>query len=181
MSQWSISTKISSMPSSPARDVLVIADSGPLIALSGIRQLTLLPQLYQRIGAPPAVVAEILAACDPLRGRALIDEAPWLERLSAPTVARALPSTLGEGEAEAILLALGDSQALLLMDDLMARRAATALSIPVTGSAGVLVRAKRQGLVPAVRPLLLAMRGNGYYLSDVVIERAIRESGESSP
>ncbi|MBI4552268.1 MAG: DUF3368 domain-containing protein [Candidatus Latescibacteria bacterium] len=50
--------------------------------------------------------------------------------------------------------------------------------MPVTGTAGVLVRAKTEGLIDQVSPLLLAMRANGYYISDRVIQRACQMAGE---
>lgn len=43
---------------------------------------------------------------------------------------------------------------------------------------GILMRAKREGLIGKVRPLLFAMRTNGYYLSDRVIQYACRMAAE---
>jgi hypothetical protein len=86
---------------------------------------------------------------------------------------------LGDGEAEAITLAVRREAKLLLMDDRRARRVAElAYRLRVKGVAGVLVVAKRRGFITAVRPLLEAMRGRGYYLSQRLIERACREAGE---
>ncbi|HEV8714800.1 MAG TPA: DUF3368 domain-containing protein [Candidatus Binatia bacterium] len=86
---------------------------------------------------------------------------------------------LGDGEAEAITLAVRRKAKLLLMDDRRARRVAElAYGLRVKGVAGVLVAAKRRGLITTVRPLLEAMRAHGYYLSQRLIESACREVGE---
>ena len=67
------------------------------------------------------------------------------------------------------------------MDELRARRIAErAYGLRVKGSAGVLVAAKRAGLIRAVRPLLESMVEQGYFLSHRLIERASNEAGESS-
>lgn len=160
------------------RDLLLIADSGPLIALAGVRQLSLLPQLYRRVAAPSAVIDEVVASANLRPGYDLLEQAPWLERLEAPSPLDPLSIVLGRGEAEAIALARQEPNTLLLLDDHQARRAASALNLAVTGSAGVLVRAKREGLITLVQPLLLTMRTNGYYISDRVIQRACQEAGE---
>jgi len=53
-----------------------------------------------------------------------------------------------------------------------------ALGLKCTGAAGVLVRAKKMGLVDQVHPLLLSMRKNGYYISESVVQAACGHTGE---
>ena len=112
-------------------------------------------------------------------GDDILEHAPWLERVGAPVQGDTLSMVLGRGEAEAIALARQYPESLLLIDDRQARRAASALGLRATGSSGVLVRGKAETLIEAVKPLLLAMRQNGYYLSDRVIQRACHMAGES--
>jgi predicted nucleic acid-binding protein len=159
-------------------DLLAITDSGPLIALAGVQCLDLLPQLYRRVAAPRAVIEEILAGAHLSPRHNFLHQISWLEQLEAPVPLDALAIVLGRGEAEAIVLARQHPGALLLLDDRQARRAAEALGLAATGSAGVLVRAKREGLIAAVRPFLMSMRSNGYYISDRVIQRACQIAGE---
>ena len=149
------------------RDLLLIADSGPLIALVSIDYLDLLPQIYNRIAAPLAVIEEIKAGAHLSPDHRFLDDVP-----------DSLSVILGRGEAEAIALARENAGALLLLDDHQARRAAAALGLVITGTAGVLVRAKKEGLVESVRPLLYRMRERGYYLSDAVIQRASQQASE---
>ena len=162
-------------------DEIVIADSGPLIALAGIDCLHLLSSLYLQVVAPDAVIDEIMSGSNVPTGEDIFRQAPWLERREAPTQEDALSIVLGRGEAEAIALARQHTDSLLLIDDRQARRAASAIGLRATGSSGVLVRAKAESLIEAVRPLLLTMRQNGYYLSDRVIHRACQMAGEIEP
>ena len=80
---------------------------------------------------------------------------------------------LDAGEREAIALAKSlPPPLLLLLDDQAGRNAAKKLGQPVTGLVGLLLLAKRQGLVPAVVPLLEQVRQAGYWLSDEVLSVA---------
>ncbi len=69
--------------------------------------------------------------------------------------------------------------ALVLIDELLARRVAGQVyGLRVKGSAGILVQAKKAGMIPGVRPLPGELKKGGYYLSDRLIERACSEVGE---
>lgn len=138
----------------------VVADAGPLIALAKVDGLDVLVGLYQPILIPPAVHAEAVEA-----GRELgAPDALALDgRLGAgqlavrkvPALRIPVPAQLGPGEAEAILLAIEERAAWLLVDDLAARRAAEssfrAARVPtkVKGTLGVIVSAVRVGYLSA--------------------------------
>ena len=163
------------------RERLLVADSGPLIALAGISHLHLLPPLYSRIAAPLAVIAEIRAGEHLSPGHRFLDDIPWLECIESPQPPDSLSIVLGRGEAETIALARLHADSLLLLDDHQARRAAEALGLSITGTAGILVRAKKEGMVETVGPLLHKMREQGYFLSDAVIQYACRQAKEAAP
>lgn len=61
---------------------------------------------------------------------------------------------MGPGEAEAIVLAQELAADILLIDERKARKTALQLGLPVTGILGVLLEAKKAGLVPAIKPIL---------------------------
>jgi hypothetical protein len=117
--------------------------------------LDIVSELVQRVIVPPAVVAELDA------GRRLGVDLPdlpalrWLE-VRAPKAPSGLPTVkgLGQGEAEVLMLGLSAPGTVLIIDDALARTVARSLELPFTGTLGLLLDAKRAGLVPAVSPLL---------------------------
>jgi predicted nucleic acid-binding protein len=68
--------------------------------------------------------------------------------------------------------------AILIVDDGLARAAALAMGITITGTLGVLKRAKHAGLLVAVRPVLDAMRANGLRVAEPLVHAFIQELGE---
>jgi hypothetical protein len=158
----------------------VVSNSGPLVALSLIRSLDLLRQLYGSILIPSAVHEEVVVSGAGRPGSAEVATAAWIRTVRVePAPDPMLSEELGPGEAEAIALSIQVGARLLLMDDRRARRVAElAYGLLVHGAAGILVRARRKNLVPAIRPLLLAMRDGGYHLSDRLIESASRAVSE---
>lgn len=104
----------------------------------------------------------------------MVAHADWLQ-VSAP---RTVPTTkLGLGEREAIGLAL-ELEAMLIVDDGLARAAAIATGLRITGTLGVLRRAKRHGLIGAVRPIVDQMQANGLRIAEPLVRAFLRELGE---
>ena len=139
----------------PDRPTTVICNTSPLQYLHQARCLDLLPRLYQEITVPGAVADEIE------NGRRLGHDLPalidhkWIriERPQTIAILRAV-TDLGAGEREAHALAVEKPGALIILDDALARRHADLLGVRKTGTLGVLVKCKRTGLIPAVRPLI---------------------------
>jgi predicted nucleic acid-binding protein len=153
-------------------NVLLVADSGPLIGLAGVSQLNLLPILYHRIVAPLAVINEIATGEQNVSSRNFLDQTTWLKHIKVESLLETLSGALGRGETEAISLAKQLPHSRLLLDDHRARKFADTLNLEVIGSAGILVQAKRRNFIQEVVPILFLMRENGYYISDRIIHRA---------
>ena len=97
---------------------------------------------------------------------------------SAPEVPVELAATqLDAGEASALALAL-TAEATVLLDEMRGRRVAADLAIPVVGFCGLLILAKRQGLIAAVLPYLHQARAGGYFLSDELLTKVARMANE---
>jgi predicted nucleic acid-binding protein len=158
----------------------IVCDTGPLIAFAIIDRLDVLARLYSRVLVPRAVLDELSAGGRDRAGARAIHAAEWHETIEAVVPDPLLSAELGAGEAAVIASAFAMHPApIVLLDDRKARRvAAQAYRLRVQGSSGVLVAAKRAGLVPAVRPLLESMTAAGYYLSERLVERATIEAGE---
>lgn len=158
---------------------MIVADSGPLIAFALLRQLDLLRTLYKSVLVSPAVWAEVTDNSE-RPGAVEIRQADWLERVPVVRIVDALLlAELGLGEAEAICLAIERGGAQLLVDERKARRIARVVyNLPARGTIGTLAAAKRAGLIPAVRPLLVDLIARGYFIAPSLVESACAELGE---
>ncbi|MBI5568243.1 MAG: DUF3368 domain-containing protein [Chloroflexi bacterium] len=165
------------MPESSRR---VIVNATPLINLSLIEHLGLLKQLYGEVLMPPAVQAELLAGGAGRVGVTDVPHAGWIRvmPLRDPRRAELLLTDLDRGEAEVIALAQELAAALVIIDERLARRHARRLGLNLTGTLGVLLRAKQQGLLPAVKPLIDQLRAGGIWLSDVLVTEALKLADE---
>ena len=159
----------------------VICDTSALQYLYQLEMLWVLEALAKHIVVPPAVVEELAA------GRSLgvyLPDPTSLEWVTvrAPAGAAVLPliTDLGPGETEVLALALESSDALVIVDDGLARQVEAMLSIRFRGTLGLLLDAKAAGLVTTVAPLLDQLQGLGFRLHISTRETILDLAGESS-
>ena len=161
---------------------VVIADTGPLIALARIGRLDLLRRLYGRIVVPPAVHIELAVDSNRPGAKVLAGAfaAGWIvvEVVLDSSARLELDQLLGPGEAEAIALAQQEGARFLLVDDARGRRTARARKIPVVGLAGVLLVAKSRGELAAVGPVLDRLSDAGYRLSPRLVAATLDRADE---
>lgn len=149
---------------------IAVTDSSPLIILHQFHRLELLRSLFRAVVAPPAVAREIVPSLGALP--------TWIREHYSPTTPD-LAMSLHAGEREAIALALHVSADVIIVDDLNGRRRAAQLGLNVIGSAGLLLQARRRGLIDTVRPDLVAMVANGLYVSPRLYHEILAAAGES--
>jgi predicted nucleic acid-binding protein len=157
----------------------VVVNSTPIIALAKIGRLDLLRLLYGTVHIPRAVLEEVTAkddaaseALSPVPGWVLVGDAP------TPDSSSLLRARLHAGEVEAIMLARGIGAEYVLLDDNAAKKTARYLGMGVMGTLGVLVAAKRAGLVDEVAPIVDELRAIGFYVSERVAGMALDAAGE---
>ena len=158
----------------------VICNTSPLQYLHQLGLLHLLPALTERVIIPPAVVEELTLGRT--RGVDLSDlQALDWATIRRPTSAVALPlvNDLGLGETEVVALALESIDAIVIIDDALARQVAETLGIRLTGTLGVLLNAKRAGLVPAVAPLLNQLHALRFRLAIHTRAAVLQLAGET--
>lgn len=133
----------------------IICNTSPLQYLYQLEMLHVLQTLAGHIIVPPAVIDELAV------GRAQGVSLPDLMVLEWVTVrpvasAAVLPliTDLGPGETEVLALALESSDAIVILDDALARQVASTLAIRFRGTLGLLLDAKQAGLISSVAPLL---------------------------
>ncbi len=166
------------MPSKPSVGP-VILNNTPLVALWSLGQLPLLRDLYQEVIIPEAVYEEFLATERAVRQTAL-DVAPWIKILSLSNPRQALVYVgLDRGEAEVLALATERSARLVIIDEYKGRRYTQRLGLPLAGTLGVLLIAKRHSLVPAVAPLINQLLKEGLSLAPELIQKALELAGEA--
>ena len=81
------------------------------------------------------------------------------------------------GEAEAIALA-SEKNCLLISDDKQARAAAKRLGVSVIGTAGILIRAKQNGVISEIKPILDNLELNDFFISRALREEVLKIVGE---
>jgi hypothetical protein len=156
----------------------VITNNTPLAALWSVGYLALLRDLFKEVWAPQAVCDEFLAA-EPALRQATLESSPWIRCVSLQNPQHvAVYIGLDRGEAEVLSLAEESEPRLIIMDELRGRRYAQRLGLPLTGTLGVLLLAKEQGLIPAIKPLVEALLNAGLYLTPELIEKALAIAGE---
>ena len=167
----------------------VVADTSPLFYFAALGRLSLLRDLYGQVIAPESVWTEVLAghttnpAIQPLfeAGRS----AGWIVVRIPPTEgSRPDPelADLDRGERDALALALALRADLVLIDEMKGRAVAERLGLKITGTVGILVEAKRRGLLTEVGPELeRLLRETSFFLSRRMKQIAYRMAGESEP
>src|SRR5207245_1983487 len=157
---------------------LIIADSSPLIGLARIGQLHIVHSLSKRVVVPVAVWSEVTGARADAPGAREVASQTWIEIQDAdPAVVAPLLILLGRGEAEALALAQREPAAVLLLDDLRARKVAERLQLRRMGTVALLGLAKREGLIERLKPCLEALVASGVFIRQELIDAALKEVG----
>jgi predicted nucleic acid-binding protein len=159
---------------------LIVADAGPLIALAKIEQLSLLTALFAEIHIPAHVLHEATDNIALGGATAVYDFAQMhahVDEDRSDELVQRLRIEIDEGEAQAVALAkyLGCG---VLMDDLLGREVAKRLGIAVVGVPGILLLAKREGLIERVQPCLAALTHVKYHLSRSLVAEVLRLAAE---
>jgi len=158
---------------------MLISNTGPLVALSHLGQLEILQHMFPAVKIAASVRLEITASAGKPAARLFIDH-PWIQVQPDPPMPDTwLATVLDAGEAATIALALRENPKFVLIDERKGRRIAEQIyRLPLIGTAGILLRAKMRGLIPAVRPLLLDLQTKGYHLQTRLIDQVSETAGE---
>ena len=156
----------------------VVVNASPLIVLFKSKQAELLPQLFTDIRVPTAVVTEIMSAEQSDLAKQKLPEADWLKHVEQEVEPIIQNWDLGAGESTVLSFALQYPEYRAVIDDGAARRCARSLNIATLGTGGVLVLAKRRGLIASATQAIQQVRDAGLWLSDDVVNLLIQKAGE---
>lgn len=148
---------------------VIISDTSCFIILKNIGELSLLEKMYKQIITTPEIVLEF--------GEELPN---WVQIISVNDKLRQqlLEIQIDKGESSAIALALEIPNSVLILDDNKARKIAKQLGLTFTGTMGVFVRAKLNGIIPSIRPILEKIRKTDFRLLEDIEKAALKEAKE---
>lgn len=164
--------------------MIIVSDTSPITNLAAIGQLDLLRQLYTTIIIPLAVYNEMVGAGKVVPGSIEIQTLSWIQTRTVLDNQRVIDIQTSQdnidlGEAEAIVLALELNADLLLIDERRGRALAVNYRLNITGLLGVLVQAKRNGLISAVKPLMdRLIETADFRVSGQLYETVLQTTGE---
>ncbi len=147
----------------------IISDTSCFIVLSNIKELELLHKVYGQIITTEEIANEF--------GEKLPD---WVEikTVSDKLKQQILEIQIDKGESSAIALALEIPDSTIVLDDYKARLIAKKLGISVTGTIGVIIKAKLKGIIPSIKPILEKIKNTDFRLSSEIEIQALKEAGE---
>lgn len=152
-----------------------VANASPLIVLAKLGRLDLVEAPGIDVVIPEPVAREVLAGpiSDPAR-QAL--EQGWGRREPVPAIpGEVLEWGLNPGESAVLALALAQPGSVALVDDSEARACAAALRVPVLGTLGLILRARRSGRLNSAADLLRSAKRAGLFLDERLVKEALRE------
>jgi len=161
--------------------MIIVSNTTPLIGLAAIQRFELLKHLFGELRIAQAVYDEAVATGREAGGaKREVSTANWIKtvRVKDRLAVEVLLDELDLGEAETIVLACELGADWVLMDEKKGRRKLAQMGVKKIGTAGVLLKAKQVGLLPAVRPELEQLRQRGFSISQAIIAAVLRQANE---
>jgi predicted nucleic acid-binding protein len=163
--------------------MLAVSNTSPISNLASIGRLDLLISQVSVLWIPAAVADELTDHPDPAAlaaiQRAIREQGIRTAAQQRSHLLSILLSSLHRGEAEAIALAIDLKAGIVIIDEEEARQLAIRAGLSVTGVLGILLRAKRAGQIPAVRPEIQALRDKArFFIAPSLEAKVLSAAGE---
>lgn len=161
---------------------IVVSDTTALTHLAKINLLHVLQSLYQEILIPDAVHRELSQVNPQQVGALQVLNAKWIKvrPVNDTLLVDRLRVTLDAGESEAIALAIELHADVLIIDEVKGRAVARQLVKKIIGMGGILIEAKKAGIIHAVKPHLIALKQTDFRLADNLMQLILQEAGEAA-
>jgi predicted nucleic acid-binding protein len=151
-----------------------VLDASPLIALAKVSLLHVADALCGDLVVPAGVAAEVSEGPEDDPGRIWLEQAGSQSVVDASELHSSVVSwDLGAGETEVLSYAYTHPGSEAILDDRAARTCARALSIPVRGTLGVILLAKKHDAIPAVEPVLRELTAAGFRISPELVKSVL--------
>lgn len=137
----------------------IISNTSCLIVLDNIRMLDVLKELYGKVFITEEVSKEF--------GKTVPD---WIEvrKVSDNKYLKLMKNFVDLGEASTIALAVETDDIVIILDDLKARKLAQKLNLKITGTIGVLIKARKRNIITSTQEVLNKLRNEGFRISDEI-------------
>jgi predicted nucleic acid-binding protein len=156
-----------------------VINASPLIFFSRGQKMELLHQLVGHIFVPEPVANEIKMRGPKDITTKSLKNTSWIEIVSPPPTPEIISDwALGLGESSVLAYAYANPGMEAIIDDLNGRRCAMLLNIPLRGTLGMILVAKKRGLIPKARPVIEELIRAGLYLSRQILNEALRRVDE---
>lgn len=156
------------MLNNPSNAGIVITDTSCFILLDKLEAFWILHKLFSSVITTPEIAHEF--------GNGLPE---WITiEQCSPAVKTQFQTFVDEGEASAIALASEIKCDYIVLDDMSARKFAQKLGLNVIGTIGILLMAKQQNAIPALKPYLHAIQQTNFRLSPALIDQFLKKAGE---
>lgn len=157
-----------------------VVNASPLILLQKIGHLKLLTDLCEEVIIPQGVVDELSPEGIDLVWQLFFASSEKITLLKEPVEINADVSgwDLGKGESEVISFAIKNPGYESILDDLEARKCAETFNIPLRGTVGIILYAKKKGIVAEAKPLIESLKNAGLWFSEDWLKNALNLVGE---
>ena len=157
---------------------VIVSNTTPIIAFSRINRLDLFQQVTGAIVIPQEVEKELYG--HRRTDVPALNRSNWIKvrKVKSQADVELLLPSLDKGEAEVIVLSKELGAGLIIIDELTARKVAIMMGLPVIGAAGLLMHAKRTGLIKEVKPLLDDMILKGIRYKESFYREVLKSIGE---
>lgn len=156
----------------------IVSNTSPIYYLHQISRLDLLVELFGKIVVPLEVMDELKAGKNQGLNIPDVKSFEWVS-VRETKIAPFLPmiTDLGAGESAVISYAISEP-AMAILDDGLARQVASNAKVRLTGTVGVLIQAKKVGLIESLRDDLDAIQSHGFFLAENLKAQALTIAGE---
>ena len=158
----------------------VVVNTTPLIALCHVRQLDILRKMYGGVMIPRAVYRELAEKEESICKKQVDASLDWIhvENIETQMAKSMFKTQLHDGEVEVMILAKEKNADIVIIDDANAKKHAKYLKLPVTGTLGVLIKARKRGYISELKPIIQEMLDKNIYISEKLVKLCLEQVGE---
>lgn len=140
----------------------------------------MLKKMYGEIMIPHAVYKELSEKKESICKKQVDASLEWIhvEEIENQMAKSMFKTQLHDGEVEVMILAKEKNADTVIIDDANAKKHAKYLNLPVTGTLGVLIKAKRQGYINELKPIIQKMIDENIYISEKLMELCLKQANE---